>query len=177
MRKDIILIILSIILILPQIIATTCPKGLINDTYPGNCGLYTDTNNNKICDYSEESSQQLNTENPNLKLDKMEYNITLITIISVMLYLLSLFLVKYNKISPVTHKKIWNILLLITFIITALTSMIIVLKLEYGTIIQIPLNLSFWHVEIGYAMILISIFHILWHIPYFKSYLKFKKEN
>lgn len=30
-----------------------CPKGFENDPAPGACGLYTDTNDNNICDYSE----------------------------------------------------------------------------------------------------------------------------
>ena len=30
-----------------------CPKGLVNDEYPGNCSLYVDTDENSICDHSE----------------------------------------------------------------------------------------------------------------------------
>jgi len=30
-----------------------CPKGLVDDPYPGKCGLYTDTNNDEICDHSQ----------------------------------------------------------------------------------------------------------------------------
>jgi len=30
-----------------------CPKGLINDPYPGDCAKYIDTDNNGICDHSE----------------------------------------------------------------------------------------------------------------------------
>lgn len=30
-----------------------CPKGMVNENYPGNCGSYTDKNNNGICDLSE----------------------------------------------------------------------------------------------------------------------------
>ncbi len=30
-----------------------CPFGMVNDTYPGECGKYIDTNNNGICDHSE----------------------------------------------------------------------------------------------------------------------------
>ena len=30
-----------------------CPKGLVNDEYPGNCSLYIDTDENGICDHSE----------------------------------------------------------------------------------------------------------------------------
>jgi len=167
-----------ILLLLPLINSTECPRGLINDSYPGDCKLYIDSDNNKICDYSEEiSSEQLNTQNSNIKVNKMPYNITLITIVLIALYLGTYFLSKKNKISQVTHKKIWNFFLLITFIITSLTSIIFLLNFEYGTSIKTPFNLIFWHIEIGYMMILISIFHTLWHIPYFKTYLKIKKEN
>jgi hypothetical protein len=30
-----------------------CPSGVVNDAFPGQCALYTDNNNNEICDYSE----------------------------------------------------------------------------------------------------------------------------
>lgn len=30
-----------------------CPNGLVNDPYPGSCGLYQDKNHNQICDLSE----------------------------------------------------------------------------------------------------------------------------
>ena len=30
-----------------------CPSGIVNDESPGMCGLYTDENENGICDYSE----------------------------------------------------------------------------------------------------------------------------
>lgn len=170
-------LILMIILLLPIISSTTCPKGLVNDYYPGDCGIYTDANSNQICDYSETTinPKTLNTENSNIQVSKMQYNITLITILSMALYLGSYFLSKKGKISLVTHRKIWNFFLLITFIVTAITSIIIVLGLEYQMFIQTPFNLNYLHIEFGYVMILISIFHILWHIPYFKSYLKIKK--
>ncbi len=30
-----------------------CPRGLVNDPYPGECSRYTDTNNDGICDHSQ----------------------------------------------------------------------------------------------------------------------------
>ena len=30
-----------------------CPKGIVNDPYPGDCARYIDTDNNGICDHSE----------------------------------------------------------------------------------------------------------------------------
>jgi len=34
-------------------VVTRCPKGMVNDPYPGSCGRYIDLNNNGICDNSE----------------------------------------------------------------------------------------------------------------------------
>lgn len=31
----------------------SCPKGITHDPYPGQCGLYQDTDNNNICDLGE----------------------------------------------------------------------------------------------------------------------------
>ncbi|MFH0876306.1 MAG: hypothetical protein V1859_10295 [archaeon] len=31
----------------------SCPKGLVNDPYPGRCNLYIDQNSDNICDLSE----------------------------------------------------------------------------------------------------------------------------
>jgi hypothetical protein len=48
----------------------TCPKGLVNDPYPGRCHLYTDANGDGYCDYStgacdstQSSSQPLEFSN------------------------------------------------------------------------------------------------------------------
>lgn len=30
-----------------------CPKGMVNDPYPGSCGQYIDADDNGICDHSE----------------------------------------------------------------------------------------------------------------------------
>jgi hypothetical protein len=31
----------------------SCPRGLIDDQYPGSCGIYADSDSNHICDLSE----------------------------------------------------------------------------------------------------------------------------
>lgn len=36
----------------------TCPSGLVNDSLPGKCGLYTDADGNNVCDLSETPSAQ-----------------------------------------------------------------------------------------------------------------------
>lgn len=39
----------------PAIPQLTCPKGFVDDPYPGRCGSYIDTDNNGICDYGQSS--------------------------------------------------------------------------------------------------------------------------
>jgi hypothetical protein len=175
MDKLIIIFLVALVL-LPNILALECPKGLINDTYPGSCGLYTDSNKDVICDYSEAITSN---SNPGSNIQAQEkitkkYNLLLISMISILLYLVSYFLSKAKKISPVFHKKFWNFSLLIGFLGAGFSGLFLVLNLEYDLNILWPFNLLFWHVETGIIMTIISIFHLLWHWSYFKSYLRIK---
>ena len=36
-----------------QSVRTACPRGLVNDPYPGHCRLYRDNNDNGYCDLSQ----------------------------------------------------------------------------------------------------------------------------
>ena len=101
----------------------------------------------------------------------MVYNFSLITITLLILYSITYILSKTNKIKIITHRKIWNILLLITFFIMGILGIILVLNIQYKTSIKLPSKALYWHVEAGIAMTLIAIFHIAWHLPYFKSIL------
>lgn len=101
----------------------------------------------------------------------MVYNFSLITITLLILYSITYILSKTNKIKIITHRKIWNILLLITFLIMGILGIILVLNIQYKTGIKLPFRVLYLHVEAGIAMTIIAIFHILWHWPYFKSIL------
>lgn len=108
---------------------------------------------------------------------KTEYHFGLIVVISIVLYLISFIFAKKKIISELNHRKIWNILLLVTFLGMGLLGIVLTIRLEYGIDLLkfLGLNTKFWHVEFGVAMTLIAIFHTFWHIPYFKSYLPKKK--
>ena len=42
-----------------------CPKGLVNDEYPGSCPRYVDTDENGICDHSEPAPEdRVENQNP-----------------------------------------------------------------------------------------------------------------
>ncbi len=149
---------------------TDCPFGKINDTYPGDCRLYTDENQDGICDLSQDIQQNENTLN-NSNIFQEKYPFLSIFFLLVLLYILTTILSKKEKISHVLHKKIWNILLTLSFLVCAISSVIYILNLNYG-IFQLNQNISFVHIESGIIMIIISIFHIIWHIFYYKNIFK-----
>jgi hypothetical protein len=179
MKKLLIAIFVAIILILPIIFAEeVCRFGEINCT--GKCGAYIDTNKDGLCDDSEIIAP---TANPLANNEVIEqnvlkigspYNFIIIVLVTVFLYLLSYFLSRFNKISYITHKKIWNIVLLISFLVCGILSILLVLRLEYGISFIGRAFELFWHVESGIIFVIVSLFHMLWHFNYYKSYIKKK---
>jgi len=159
--------------------AVDCPLGIVNDSYPGDCGKYIDSNKDKICDLSQEAN--VLTPSENLVLPKSDvsvkdvdyYFIPIILVVS-LLYFLTFYLVKTKKISLMVHRKIWNFALLISFIILAILSVLLVLRIQYNiSVLNEWRNfMLFWHVELGIIFCVISLFHILWHLAYYKNLLK-----
>jgi hypothetical protein len=225
------------------VIAEDCPIGLVNDTAPGSCGLYTDKNSDNLCDLSQDlndscdqnltvgdlDSTQIKSMTveqvaeyykiegekfaeeisklAGIKVKKSDsfqvlhdnygvrpvnvreiatamkqssvinvtaesksthlYNSLWVALATIVLYGATWFLSYKEKISKFLHRKIWNWLLLISFIPVLLTSLFWLLRVDYGIIVNFPLNITFWHVEFGIVMVLISIFHIIWHTQYY----------
>jgi len=102
------------------------------------------------------------------------YHFLLILFITFLVYFLSLFLVKSKKISLITHRRIWNIILLISFIISGMLGLILAFSIDQKLSISWYLSFLWLHVEFGIVMALVSIFHTLWHLPYFTSLAKKK---
>ena len=159
-----------------------CPFGEINDTYPGNCGRYIDTDSDGICDLSQpapenrvEQKEGIESGNSSIKMESggrgIDYFFIPIALLLVFLYLISLILSKKKKITAVQHRKIWNLPLLITFLVSGILGILLVLKVSFGIEIPSYSTALFFHVEFGIAMTFISIFHILWHWKYFRKML------
>lgn len=166
-----------------------CPFGNVNDEYPGDCARYIDTDNDGICDHSQpapedriaaksqtDSTQITNevvTQNSQAeKKSVRDYNFPIISIILLLTYSFSFVLSRFGKISKIQHRKIWNIILTISFLITVFLGLFLVLRISYGITINLPFNMLFWHVEIGIVFAVVAIFHFLWHWPYYKSFFK-----
>lgn len=234
------------------VFASDCPKGLVDDPYPGACGLYIDADGNGICDYSEEEAISTKSEEATVSVSEKEmkamtvaefanstgidpsalarelssrtgtvvnkdmemgylhdkYGLCMnsvkamigeietqetavplqeqgkrgkepsylleISIVMTLLYILSLAMVKKEVLSAVTNKKIWNVVLLISFLVVLVTSLAMLLRTDYGLSMSNTINYSYWHIEAGIVMMLVSVFHTLWHADYYIKLLKNK---
>jgi hypothetical protein len=103
------------------------------------------------------------------------YHLLPIFLLLVIIYFITFISSKKKIISVVNHRKIWNILLLITFLISGILGILLAVEINFSTEISLPFDILFWHVEFSIAMFAISIFHILWHLAYFKNLLRIKK--
>lgn len=108
---------------------------------------------------------------------KVLYDLIPLGTISLILYLLTFFLSRIGTITKSTHRKIWNVLLLITFLVTGLLGLFLVVQLNYNLLFDWVRTLLYWHVEFGIGMAFISIFHILWHLKYFTHLFKAAKKK
>ena len=165
-----------------------CPHNEIDCPYPGDCNRYVDTDNDKICDHSQPAPEDRIKEIPSAEVaeesindpinnerNKTVYHLIPISLILIIIYLFTHILSKKKIISVVYHRKIWNILLLVSFLVSGILGILLVIEINFGMIFPLPFNILFWHVEVGTAMFAISIFHIFWHWAYFRNMLRVRK--
>jgi len=182
-----IIFILFLLILIPTIVLAwnDCLDGEVDCLYPGDCSKFIDTDGDKICDHSQlapENRINSNIENNTEKiLEKKEnenkYNFLPVVIFLIIFYIITHILSKKKIISVVNHRKFWNVLLLFTFLGVGLSGIFLILRINYNLIINWPFNLLYWHVEIGLVMTMISIFHTLWHWPYYKNMVKFNRKR
>jgi len=93
---------------------------------------------------------------------------------AIVLYLLSYFFYRNNFYSRNFHRKLWNIILAIAFILTAFAGVFLALQINYKWDIQVTKVILKWHVEFGACLAITGVFHFLWHFAY---YTKFAAED
>ena len=103
---------------------------------------------------------------------RLSYYLGPIVLIICILYGLSYLLSTKHIIKVVVHRRIWNVVLLVSTIISALLGLVLILGIDFSIDIPLPFNSLFWHVEAGVAMGLIAVFHVMWHWRYFQKMLK-----
>jgi len=89
-----------------------------------------------------------------------------------LVYGASFVLYKTRRMRVTTHRKIWNVLLLGTFLVTGIMGILLAIDIDYDLPFRIPRSFLFWHVETGIVMTFISIFHLGWHLNYYRSIVR-----
>lgn len=97
------------------------------------------------------------------------YYFLLLLILVFASYFLSSYLVKIKKISLIKHRQLWNIILLISFLISGILGIILAAIIDLKLVFLGYRSLLWFHVEFGIVMALVGIFHTLWHLPYYLS--------
>ena len=93
------------------------------------------------------------------------------------LYIISLLLVKFDVWKKATHRKVWNIALLLTCLFSCIMGVILAIFINYGYYPQGYVDFLHWHVYVGIGMTIIAIFHAIWHFNYYKAIFTSKKEK
>ena len=114
-------------------------------------------------------------EAPSEPAKPFRYPLFTILGITLGLYLLTFILVKTGKMTKPTHRKIWNVILGITCLVSCLLGILLAFFINYGYRPAWYIDILHWHVYFGIAMTVIVIIHIFWHLEYFKAIFKKKK--
>ncbi|MGD9493418.1 MAG: hypothetical protein AB7V36_08675 [Bacteroidales bacterium] len=103
------------------------------------------------------------------------YSLLLITLLCFGFYGFTSFLMELKLFRKFVHRRIWNILLLLTFLTTAVLVIVLVVQINYQLDSSLIRDYLYWHVQFGIAMSVISVIHIFWHWKYF--YRIFSKKS
>jgi len=184
-----------------------CPLGVTDCPYPGECSRYIDTNNDGICDHSQpapttstETTQDTSAENSaivnevtrsnetnsttvsgenddNGAESRQSYYLLPITLIPSLFYIVTHVMNKRRIIKLKSHKKLWNMIITVSFLVTGITGMELTLFINFG--IHSPLNqtITFWHAIAAIVMVVTTFFHVHMYWKPFKNSFKLAKKS
>ncbi len=89
-----------------------------------------------------------------------------------LLYLISFFFCRTGIYSQAFHRKLWNSVLAIAFLFTAMAGIFMALQINFKWNVPFIKPLLKWHVETGVALGFTGLFHFLWHLSYFRNIFK-----
>lgn len=160
-----------------------CPYGLLNDPFPGQCPRYVDTNQDNLCDHSEspssgtltnsstiQSNDSVNSKNnSNSSFSDIQdassvppenYNLIPLVTTILIIYLITYLLYLENRLKRSIYNAIWKYVLMVSFILTGVTGLILGIFINYGIQTSWNLTIDFWHAEFAIVMAVSTLTHI-----------------
>jgi predicted membrane-bound spermidine synthase len=86
---------------------------------------------------------------------------------TIFLYLISYFFCRIGFYTIQFHRKIWNSVLAIAFVVCAIAGLFMALQISYKWDIPIIKSILKWHVEFGIGLAVTGILHFIWHFSYY----------
>ncbi len=121
---------------------------------------------------SSDTTKNISIQKSTTKVVSKPYSLIFISLLTLFLYGITFTLSKVGKLKVKYHRRIWNILLLITFLVSCLFGFFLVIQINYQLAIDWLRTILYWHVQVGISMTIIAVFHIFWHINYFSKVFK-----
>lgn len=95
------------------------------------------------------------------------YHVISTGISALILYFISSLFYRSGFYSRSFHRKFWNTILALTFLLTAIAGLFLALQINYKWNIPFIKTILKWHVECGIGFTFTGILHFLWHSPYY----------
>ena len=89
--------------------------------------------------------------------------------ISLLVYILSYILTKTSYLKVSSHRRIWNLILLATFLVAGTLGVFMAFIYNFELDFDIPYTMLQVHVGFGIVWFIVALFHFLWHLNYFKK--------
>lgn len=122
------------------------------------------------------NSQDVSATSPAAAESGYSYYFVPVFLATALLYALTWILSARKVIRTLLHRKIWNVVLLVSMV-SALLGLFLILSIDFNINITLPFNILFWHVEAGIALGIVGVFHILWHWRYFAKMFRVAAPN
>ena len=134
----------------------TCPLGLKNDSLPGQCAGYRDANVDSLCDLSEAEGLAAPVAPA---APRVNFHFWEILIITGILGLVTELFTGKNAKKTLALQTVWNWLLLLSFLGSALSGLYFVLPFDRRP--ALGFNFSYWHTVVSIAFIAIGLYHTI----------------
>jgi len=122
-------------------------------------------------------NQNLFIQHRSIYIINMAYDIILIGFVFIISYIFSYALYRRNIIKKKLLSKIWNIIFLISFLITFCMGILQAGLIDFGFNISIGPDLIFWHGEVGIIFFVVLLFHLQSNRTSFRKLLSCKSNN
>jgi hypothetical protein len=149
------LLLISAVSVLAQ---DTCPLGLSNDPHPGQCTGYRDLNSDSLCDLSQNGVEGRGGPATTV-LPRVNYRFWEIIIATGILGLATELFIKRNRNKDLHIQIVWNWVLLVSFMASALSGLYYVLPPDKRP--AMGFNMSYWHTVTGIVFIAVGLYHTI----------------